>query len=227
MKRLLSYSIVTAAFAAFVGASTLPSSAAIVNFEDGALDTTLNTYTESGIVFSPIASGDLVGGNCPTDDPDCLKLQLTTNESPGTKAKAKMESESGLLLTLLGLAVQYDGNAILSIYRDDPNSDPLEICLGGDADPACDRFTTEAFASDSTSPGPNDFLLDFTQLAEFGSFFTGAQAFFFDNDAAEGTLRLDNIAVNAIPLPASLLFLLTAVCGLGFIGRRRRAQAIA
>ncbi|MEM7505789.1 MAG: VPLPA-CTERM sorting domain-containing protein [Pseudomonadota bacterium] len=38
-------------------------------------------------------------------------------------------------------------------------------------------------------------------------------------------VRLSNITVSAVPLPASLALLLSAIAGLGFVARRRRAAA--
>lgn len=203
----------------------LPASAAVITFDGGVLDNTANTYTEDGYVFHPIGPGDLPSGNCPTDDPDCLKLALTTQD-----AAAEMTRVDNGSFSLSSLDVQFDGSGgspILSIYRNDL-SNVLEFCLEGNTDTSCDHFTDEAFSSQDSSTGPDDFHFDFTKLAEFDSFFKDASSFFFDNDAErdQGTLRLDNIAaVNAVPVPATLPLLLCALAGFGYLGRKRFAAA--
>jgi hypothetical protein len=173
--------------------------ASTINFSDGVENNSANTYVEDGYLFTGVR---IVSGNCaddPATNPEKCAAENRNELITMTRVDAGAFSLSSIWFQLLGSAG--DGNAF----------EIVGTFFGGGT-------TTLTFGNP-----PYDYNTGYTLgLAELGAL-TNLSKLTFRSAPDGGNLRIDNVGVEVIPLPAAGWLLLAGVGGLAAMRRKKAA----
>lgn len=207
--------------------TALGAQAATVTLDFGNQPGNYAPYQEDGYNVSANSDGtgavqlDNSSGQCPFSDPACLHV---SGSNPGT---AYVERQDGNLFDALSLAVNFSGIGTTNFVAFDNGFEDIVFSLG-------QSYTGGVYTNSSMTTLVTDFIvkntdyfLDLGALAvaagESAGFFDGIPELSIKSAEGAANVRIDNIAVSAVPLPAGGLLLLGGLGGLLALRRKRKA----
>ena len=186
-------------------------------------------YTESGYNTSANADGtgavhlDNSNGQCPLPDPACLHV---SGSNPGT---AFIERQDGTNFDAISLLINFSGNGNVNFAAFDNGLTSIILALG-------DSYTGGVYDGlmHTLVSGPilfnTDYYIDLAGLAvangKDSSFFSNISELSFETSGGAANLRIDNVVLSAVPVPASGLLLLFGLGALGTLAYRRRSATL-
>lgn len=215
------------AAALVLGLTAVGANAAVVVLDFGSQPGNYSPYQEDGYNVAANSNGtgsvqlDNSGGQCPFSDPACMHV---SGSNPGTAYVARQD---GSMFDAFSLAINFSGKGNTNYVEFDNGPQDILLALGSSY--ASGVFTSAAMTTLVTGmiTKNTDYFIDLAGLAvangQGAGFFTGIYELSIKSAGGGANVRVDNISVSAVPLPAGIVLLLGGLGALGALRRKRKA----
>lgn len=216
-------------FALMLGLSAAEAHSATVTLSFGHKAGNYSPYTESGYNTLENADGtgavslDNSNNECPLKDPACLHI---SGKNPGT---AFIKRQNGTNFDAFSLLINFSGEGNRNFVEFDNGVSTISLALGNSyTGGVFDAFTHTLFTGAISFK--DNYFIDLAALAvadgKTSSFFKNISELSIETAGGAANVRVDNVVVSAVPVPAAGIMLLFGLGALGALALRRRGAIL-
>lgn len=199
--------------------------AATVTLDFGNQPGNYSPYQEDGYNVSANANGsgsvqlDNSVGNCPLSDPACLHV---SGSNPGT---AFIERQDGKTFDAFSFLINFAGNGNQNYVSFDNGPSFVRLALGTSYSDGVYLASTLVKVTGAVAKG-KDYFIDLSKFAvadgKASSFFTNISELSIETGGGAANVRVDNVVLSAVPVPAAGLMFLIGLGALGGVAALKR-----
>jgi hypothetical protein len=206
-----------------LGFGTVGANAATVTLTFGNQPGVFSPYTEAGYNVSANANGtgavhlDNSNGQCPFADPACLHI---SGDNPGT---AFIERQDGTKFDALSFLINFSGEGSTNFVTFDNGVSSINLALGTSYTQGVYAGLAKTLVTGAVAKN-TDYFIDLAKLAvangKLSTFFNNISELSIETPSGGANVRIDNVVLAAVPVPAAGLIGLGAFGGLAMKRRR-------